>query len=453
MTRTERQTTFSLASIYVFRMLGLFMILPIFSLSAQNLQYANAGLIGFAMGIYGLSQAFLQIPFGMVSDRIGRKPVILFGLILFILGSVIAAEAQSIYGIIIGRAIQGAGAIGSTLIALLADNIAVENRLKAMSTIGMSIGFSFMIALILGPLIHHFFGLAGIFWLTALLAALGIIILFTLVPNPPKFYLHQDSEPVLNQFKKVLLMPELLRLNYGIFSLHAILMALFIALPLYLTAYTGLDENQQWQIYLPVLIAACITMLPLIIVAETKQMIKPIFIIAVLCLSLCALLFHFMPPSRITVALNLWIFFTAFTVLEGILPSLISKIAPIQSKGTAMGIYSSSQFLGIFFGGSLGGILLHRLGMNGIFVFCSAMGAVWLLFALTMQKPAYLSSKIVNLAATNLTRIPALQASLLAVKGVKEALISVEERAAYLKIDKKQFIESELSEVLAAAES
>ncbi len=392
MTTLERRATFSLASIYAFRMLGLFMILPIFSLYTAHLQYANATRIGLALGIYGLTQALLQIPFGMSSDRIGRKPVIILGLILFMLGSIIAATSHNIYGIILGRGIQGAGAIGSTLIALLADTTTEKNRLKAMSIIGMTIGFSFVAAMILGPILNNLVGLTGIFWFTALLALCGIIILVTLVPTPKSHLPDADIEPMLSQCKTILSNFELWRLNFGIFALHAMLMALFIVIPLMLIGM-GLSANKQWLIYVPVLMLACLFMLPLVIIAEAKQLLKPIFIAAVGLLVLTQLLLWYLHHNILTTSIILCAFFTAFTLLEACLPSLISKIAPPGGKGTAMGIYSSSQFLGIFFGGTCGGLIVHQFGADSLFLFTSLIGIVWLLLAIPMKQPLYLAMR------------------------------------------------------------
>ena len=324
MSPLERRITLFLASIYGFRMLGLFMILPIFSLYANDFQGATPTLIGLALGVYGLTQAILQIPFGMTSDRLGRKPVIVFGLILFLLGSVIAAESHSIYGIIAGRAMQGAGAIGSALIALLADSTAEEHRLKAMSLIGMTIGFSFIVAMCAGPILDGWIGLSGIFWLIAGFAALGILIILAFVPTPKSHPVHRDSEPVFSQFKKILMMPELLRLDFGIFCLHAMLMALFVALPTTLTTHLHFALDQQWKLYVPVLIVACVMMMPFVIVAEAKRLMKPFFVGGIILFVLSQILLGFFHDSVVVIGVILCFFFAAFTFLEASLPSLIS---------------------------------------------------------------------------------------------------------------------------------
>lgn len=444
---SERRTVFAIASIYAFRMLGLFMILPIFSLYAPHFAGANALLIGVALGIYGLTQALLQIPFGMSSDRLGRKPVIFFGLILFAIGSVIAAEAHSIYGIILGRAIQGAGAVGSTLTALVADSTQEENRLKAMSVIGLTIGFSFVFAMVVGPLLNDWVGLSGIFWLTAGLAIAGMLILAWVVPTPANHLLHRDSEAVWSQFAKILTTPELLRLDFGIFAMHAMLTALFIVIPTLLVQKAGLAVDRQWLVYLPVLLLAFVAMLPFIIVAEAKRRMKPVFVGGVLVLTLAQGLLWVNHQSLWYIGFVLFLFFTAFTLLEACLPSLVAKIAPAGSKGTAMGIYSTSQFLGIFAGGSLGGIVLHHWGLNGLFLGCALLGVLWFFLAVTMKKPTHLSSKIIRLATVTAEGAPALRQELLAVLGVKEAVVYPDEGVAYLKVDKRELREDDLMQV------
>jgi MFS family permease len=449
MTPQEQRSTISLASIYAFRMLGLFMILPVFSLYAQQLPHATTTLIGIALGIYGLTQALFQIPFAMWSDKIGRKPVIVFGLILFMIGSIVAALSHTIYGIIIGRALQGAGAVGSTLIALVADTTFEQNRLKAMAIIGMTIGLSFVAAMVLGPILNNLIGLAGIFWLTAGLALGGMIILFTLVPTPKTHILHRDSETVATDFKSILFKAELLRLDFGIFSLHAILMALFLVLPLMLTQDAGLDASHQWMIYLPVLLIATLLMLPFVIIAEAKRLMKPLFVGAIALLIITQLLLGLFQLPLLILCITLCVFFAAFTFLEACLPSLISKIAPAGNKGTAMGIYSSSQFLGIFIGGSVGGLLYHHWGASSIFWFCLVLGGLWLLLAITMKNPPYLSSKIITIGElTTAAEVADLQTKLLAIPGIKDAMVCPEEQVAYLKIDKQQFAEDSLHTVL-----
>lgn len=449
MNSQERKTIFSLCCVYAFRMLGLFMILPVFSLYAEHLKHANIKLVGVALGVYGLTQALLQIPFGTLSDRIGRKPIIITGLILFVIGSIVAALSHSIYGVIAGRALQGAGAIGSTLTALLADNTEDENRVKAMSFIGLTIGVSFMIALIIGPIINEIAGLNGIFWLTALLGCLGIIMVIAIVPTPTDTFLHRDTGTVKAQFKKILSMSELLRLDFGIFAMHATLTALFVVLPLLLMKDTFIQQHGQWFVYLPVLVLSFIAMVPFIIVAEAKRKMKPIFVGAVAVLTLTQVLFFTFSDDPITIFICMFLFFTAFTLLEATLPSLVAKIAPAGSKGTAMGIYSTSQFAGIFVGGMAGGYLFHHYSLQAVFALTFGLGFVWLLIAITMQKPQHLSSKVVSIAhLSDQLKIDGLQANIKSIPGVADVTIYQDEAVAYLKVDKKVFNEEKLQLVL-----
>ncbi|MDA0911100.1 MAG: MFS transporter [Proteobacteria bacterium] len=448
MLKSEKKSTLSIASIYAFRMLGLFIILPIFSLYADKIIDATPTLIGVALGIYGLTQALLQIVLGVLSDKYGRKPVILFGLIVFIIGSVIAAMSHTIYGIIIGRALQGAGAIGSTLTALVADTTKEENRMKAMSVIGMTIGLSFIGAMVLGPILNTWIGLSGIFWLTAFLGAIGIVILIYGVPTPTKIIFHKGSETTPSQIKSVLKRSELLRLNYGIFSLHAMLTALFLAIPVILIDYIGVSIDKQWIIYLPVLFISFFLMVPFIIIAETKNLMKPVFVGAIIILTAMQFLLYEFDHHVIVMSLLLVLYFASFTLLEAALPSLISKMAPISSKGTAMGVYSSAQFFGIFFGGVLGGVIMHHFGIQGIFIFNGLLGVLWIVIAITMQKPKQLSSKLYSMSKTQHIDAKALQQSILNLPGVEEAMVCLEEGAAYLKVDKKVFNEATLKSVL-----
>ncbi|WP_395946820.1 MFS transporter [Caedibacter taeniospiralis] len=447
--QSERKSTLSIAAIYAFRMLGLFIILPIFSLYADKIIDATPALIGIALGVYGLTQALLQIVLGVLSDKYGRKPVIVFGLVIFIIGSIIAAMSHTIYGIIIGRALQGAGAIGSTLTALIADTTKEENRMKAMSVIGMTIGLSFIGAMVLSPILNALVGLSGIFWLTAVLGFIGIVILVYGVPTPTKVIFHRGSETTPRQIKSVLCKPELLRLNYGIFSLHAMLTALFILVPLILINYIGIKSAEQWMVYLPILFISFLLMVPFIILAETKNLMKPIFVGAIVVVTAMQFLLFEFDQHIIVMSILLIFYFASFTFLEAALPSLISKISPISSKGTAMGVYSSAQFLGIFFGGALGGMILHQFGVKGVFVFNGVLGVIWVAIAATMHKPKQLSTRLYGLDKLSAgTDAKALQQKILTLSGVEEAMVCLDECVAYLKVDKKHFDEEKLKAYL-----
>lgn len=444
MSRLEWRAVLSLSGIYMLRMLGLFMILPVFALYATELRGVTPALTGLAIGIYGITQAFLQIPAGLLSDRIGRKPVIIGGLLLFALGSVIAATTDSIYMIIFGRAIQGAGAIAAVVMALVADLTREEHRIKAMALIGMSIGVSFALALILGPVLARWVGVPGIFAVTAVLALLGIGVVAYVVPRPTELRVHRESEAVPAQFGRVLRRPELLRLDFGILMLHCILTATFVVTPLVLRDEAGVAAAAHWKIYLPVLVASVLAMVPFILQAERKGHVKPVFLGAIVMLALVQLGLYLVPVTLVSMVALLWLFFTAFNLLESMLPSLVSRVAPADCRGTAMGFYSSSQFFGAFLGGTIGGWLHGEFGLHSIFI-CSAAGAiVWLLLAAGMSVPAKLASVLYRMNVATPEQLEQRVAQLRALAGVSEVVVVAEEGMAYLKVDRRVFKEANL---------
>ena len=444
MSRNEVRSAVSMAGIYALRMLGLFMILPVFALYAGDLEGATPALAGLAIGIYGLTQALLQIPFGLVSDHIGRKPVIVFGLLVFAAGSVVAATADTMFMVIVGRALQGAGAIAAAIMALTADLIREEHRVKAMAIIGMSIGVAFALAMVLGPVLNTWIGVPGIFWLTAVLAIGGIAVVVLMVPNPAVSCVRRDAETVPAQITSVLRDSQLLRLDLGIFSLHLILTASFVVLPLALRDLAGLPADQHWLLYLPVLVLSLPMAIPFILAAEKYRRMKQVFVgaIAVIALVQAALaLFH---TSVLSIALLLFVFYAAFNLLEAILPSLIAKMAPPDRKGTAMGVYSSSQFFGAFVGGAVGGILHGSYGMGSVFLFCSLVALAWVLFASTMQRPNYLGTRLLRIGPQDPANAQELAQRISAVRGVAEAVVIPEDAVAYLKIDQDSLDEEAL---------
>ncbi len=445
MQRFEIKSTLSLGSIMAFRMLGLFMIYPVFSVYAKQLSEVTPTLIGIALGCYGLTQALLQIPFGLLSDRFGRKRIITIGLIIFAVGSAVAALSDSIYGIILGRTLQGAGAVGSVLLALLADLTCDENRTKAMAGMGLIIGLSFALAMIIGPFLNSLVHLSGIFWVTGLLALTGIALLYGFVPNPPKPIVHADTETIPQQMLNVLKNPELLHLNYGIFALHAILTALFFLIPILLMTQLHLSRNHQTEIYLMTLVTAFFTMIPFIILAEKRRHFKGVFVGAIFVLLLTQLSLMMLPVSLPLIVGILFLFFTAFTLLEASLPSLISKTAPIRNKGTAMGLYSSCQFFGIFLGGALGGWIYSQFQSTGVFIFSSSLAAVWLLLAFGMPSPKYLSTLIIKL---NKPLNTATLNQLSKAPGVAETALNTEEGLLFVKADQRLISVEDLHKLL-----
>jgi len=438
MTPIEKRAAFSLAGIFSLRMMGLFMILPVFALFATDIEGVTPVMIGLAIGIYGLTQALFQIPFGMMSDKFGRKPIIALGLVIFAIGSVVAATADSMMGIIIGRALQGSGAIAAAVMALAADLTREEHRTKAMAVIGMSIGLSFTASLVLGPMLNGVIGVQGIFWLTAILAIGGIFVLKFIVPTPVKSSFHRDAEPVPGYFMNVLKDRQLQRLDYGIASLHVILTSTFIALPFALRDYAGLEVEHHWYVYLPVLLLSLGISIPFIIIAEKKRKIKEVFVAAIGGILIAQLGLVFFYDSLWAICLLLACFFIAFNTLEALLPSLIAKFSPADKKGTAMGVYSTSQFLGAFVGGLLGGAIYGWYDLSGVFFFCTVVAGAWFFVARTMETPRFLANFMLHVGDIPADRVEKLEYDLKQVKGVVEALYVEEEGAAYLKVDNRE---------------
>lgn len=388
MNRQEFRAAGSLAAVFSVRLLGLFMIFPVFEGYARGLSGATPYLIGEALGIYGLTQGLLQIPFGLASDRLGRKVMIVFGLILFAIGSVVAALSDSIAGVIVGRALQGAGAVGSVILALAADLTREEVRTKAMALIGVTIGASFMVALVAGPVTAILIGVAGMFWLMAALAVLGIAITLLVVPTPPTLTVHRDAEAVPALIGAVLRNPELLRFNLGIFVLHAVLTASFLIVPGLLRSTLGIAPRNDWIVYVAVLIVSVAVLVPAIIAAEKHRRMYGVFVGAVGALAVSQIMLYLGADNSLVLLVALIAFFSGFNILEATLPSLISKTARPDAKGTAMGIYSSLQFLGIFTGGVVGGWANQQAGTAGVFAVTVALTLAWLAVAATMKRRA-----------------------------------------------------------------
>jgi MFS family permease len=439
MHRQELRAAASLAAVFSVRLLGLFMVYPVFAIYARGLHGATPYLIGEALGIYGLTQGLLHIPFGLLSDKFGRKRMIAAGLILFGIGSAVAALSSSIGGVIVGRALQGAGAVGSVILALVADLTGEENRTKAMALVGISIGASFMLALVAGPIAAQFIGVGGIFWLMVALALAGIAITAFVVPSPRRLSVHRDAETVPALIGAVLRHGELLRLDLGIFALHAMLTASFLVVPGLLRASLNVSAQNDWVIYLPVLIISVVLMVPAIIVAEKYRRMKGVFVGGVATLLVSQIMLYLGAQNGFVLLAALVVFFSAFNLMEASLPSLITKAAPPDAKGTAMGIYSSAQFLGIFAGGIVGGLAHQHAGAAGIFALTAVLALVWLIAAVTMAQPSYLSTRLIAVADGQLADAEDLAARLRQVSGVAEAVVIAGEKLAYLKVDSKLY--------------
>ena len=383
----ERRALFTLCLLYMTRMLGLFMVLPVLAAYLPAYKAYSLHTLGWALGIYGLTQALLQLPFGLVSDRLGRKPVIIAGLLIFAAGSLIAALADSVYGVIIGRALQGAGAISSTIMALTADVTREQNRSKAMAVLGAGIGLSFAVAMVAGPLLAASYGLSGVFWCTVFMAAVALLLLLTAVPSPRRLT-PSEALPVPALLKQVWQDRQLQRFNLGIFCLHLALTALFVVLPDLLNSVLGLAPAHHGYSYLLVLGSAFVCMVPIMIGGERFGLVKPVFIAAVSLLLLASAALAWLYAQPLALVALLWLFFLGFNLLEALLPSLVSRQVIAGGKGSAMGIYASYQFMGIAAGGVLGGWVASHTGIAGVFVFSAAMLFIWWLAALGMKTPA-----------------------------------------------------------------
>ena len=450
MSSSETRAAGGLAMVFAFRMLGMFMVLPVLATYGMDLTGSTPALIGLAIGAYGLTQAVLQIPFGIISDRIGRRPVIYVGLLIFAAGSVLAANADSIWGVIAGRVLQGAGAISAAVMALLSDLTREQHRTKAMAIIGMSIGLSFAVAMVVGPLLTRAFGLSGLFWATAAMALLGILIVAGIVPKDAGPLQHRESGVAAQALWPTLKHADLLRLDFAILALHAVLMASFVALPLALVEQGGLVKEEHWWVYLTALLIGFFGMVPFIIYGEKKRQMKRVLLGAVSVLLACELYFAFFGSSLRALVLGIVVFFTAFNLLEASLPSLVSKVAPAGGKGTAMGVYSTSQFLGAALGGILGGWLYQHVGLNAVFIGCAVLCAIWLAIAVTMREPPYVTSLRLPLDVAALADVGLVE-RLRATPGVADAVVVVDEAAIYIKVDTQQVDRTSIERLIASA--
>lgn len=448
MSPAELRASIGLAGIFGLRLLGMFIILPVFAIYAEHLPGGrDLTLVGIAMGAYGLTQAILQIPYGWWSDRYGRKPIIYLGLAIFALGSFVAAGASTIYIVILGRILQGAGAISGAVIALSADLTREEHRTKAMAMIGSTIGVAFALSLVASPALNRWIGVPGIFALTGCLALGAIFVVWRVVPRAPDVP-RAPARGNRSEFREVLTDPQLLRLNYGIFSLHAVLMAMFIAVPFSLRE-AGLAVDHHWSVYLPVMLASFVLMLPAVLRAHRPNGLKQAFI-ACVALVLCVQVALAWVPDRVwPLGFVLLAFFTAFNVLEATLPSLISRLAPAHAKGTALGIYSSIQFLGTFVGSAAGGFAYQHWGVSGLALVTTTIVAVWLALAVGMKIPQRLSARTYEVPALDARQAEALVARLRALPGVHEALVIAGERMAYLKVDSTLFDDENVLNLIA----
>ncbi|KPK08012.1 MAG: hypothetical protein AMJ64_04760 [Betaproteobacteria bacterium SG8_39] len=436
MTASELRAGLSLAGVFGLRMLGLFLILPVFAVHARALEGGgNLLLVGIALGAYGLAQAMLQIPFGMASDRWGRKPVIYTGLIVFALGSLLAAFATDIWTAIAGRVLQGAGAISSAVIALAADLTRERHRTKTMALIGAMIGFSFALSLVAAPLLYRWIGMGGLFGATAGLAIVSMWVLRALVPEAPRRVqaVQAGARRVLGQ---CLRHRPLMSLNLGIFVLHLTQMAMFVVLPPRLVD-AGLPLADHWKLYLPVVLASFVLMLPFVVFADRRNRPKPVLVTMIALLVAVQFALGGMHHGLLALAALMGVFFAAFNVLEALIPSLVSRIAPTEARGTAIGVYNTSQTLGLFCGGLLGGALAGRYGAETVYGACALLAALWLVVALRMRTIAERRvNDLADLTFSIASEVdPAgLREALVRVRGVQEVEVSEQERVARLRV-------------------
>lgn len=444
MTGAEKRAIAGLAGIFGLRMFGLFLLLPVLAIYAGGLPGSTPLLVGITMGAYGLSQAVLQIPFGWWSDRLGRKRVITAGLLIFALGSVLAALGDHVITVMLGRFLQGAGAISAAVLALTADLTREENRHKAMAVLGMVIGAVFMLSLVVAPPLERVIGVKGLFWITAILAPLAVVVLLRFVPTPARSVTHHDVETTPEYLKRVLRDHHLLRLDFGIFMLHAVLVAIFVAVPVTLSEGRGIEVGEHWKIYLSVLIGSLPVMIPLVLLAGRGTRVFQVLPVAV-GLVLAAQLAMLLDTGYWGLVVALWLFFCGFNTLEALLPSLVSRIAPAAGKGTAIGVYNTWQFLGVFVGGTAGGWLHGAYGLEGVAVMCAAGLALWLLLTVTGSRPALFESRLLRIPEVSAAGARGLSDELARVPGVLEATVVAEEGVAYVKIDSTRLDEDRLA--------
>ena len=446
-TSLERRAAASLSLVYVTRMMGLFLLLPVMSIVGQDLSGATPLLVGFALGVYGLFQALLQIPFGLLSDRYGRKPLIYIGLTMLIIGSLVAAASDSIWGVIIGRALQGAGAISAAVIALAADLTRDDQRTKMMAVIGASIGLSFILSIMLGPLLMTSVGLSGIFIFIAVLGLAGLLLVRFLVPDPPAIELNRDVSVVVGELRRLLKHPQLLRLDIGILVLHFLITATFVCVPLGFVERSIAPED-HWQVYLVACMLSLLIVVPLVGFGESRLGVRRVMTISIVGLALSEFLIGTVNDAWWLVVGSLVVFFGFLNVLESMLPSLVSRIAPAASRGSAMGVYSTSQFFGAFLGGIFGGWVQGAFGLSVTHFLIGILCLGWLLVIRGMQEPQRLTSFRATLPVDVALQGGALEARISQLQGVAEVSLLEPERFIYLKINKKEFDENELHALL-----
>ncbi|MDO4641001.1 MAG: MFS transporter [Neisseria sp.] len=448
----EWRASTSMAWVYALRMLGMFLVLPVLALYAYDLPGGgNKVQVGLAMGIYGLTQALWQLPLGIASDRFGRKKVIYFGLILFASGSFLAAYAHSLPVLIAARALQGAGAVSAAVTALVADLTREEVRTRAMAMIGLSIGLTFSFSMVLSPVLTRYIGVPGLFILMGVLTLSSIGIVAWMTPDPNRSKLHEDAETQPARISEVLKDRQLLRLNFGIFALQTGLMALFTTLPFALTRL-GLDKIQHWKVYLPATVIGLILMVPAIIIGETRNKLKHVFLLGIGLIAAAQVGLMFGLNSLWLIGTWLVVYFIGFNILEASLPSLVSKIAPGELKGTAMGVYNTLQSMALFVGGTLGGWIFQHFGHNGVFLFCTALMLLWLVIAWLAPPPKPVKNITQPIGKSWYNRHEDLQAALQQVAGIERISFSKDGETIFIKALQKGFDEAGAKKIISGVD-
>jgi MFS family permease len=449
MTPPERTAVFALASIFSLRMFGLFMLLPVLAIYTSGLPGATPFLTGLALGIYGLTQAMFQIPFGMVSDRIDRKLVITAGLMVFAAGSAVAALSDSILWLIVGRAVQGSGAVSAVILALTADLTQSQNRTGAMAIIGITIGATFILSLMLAPVLQHAIGIDGMFWTISGLSLVAIVVLFKVVPEAHSSRHANEYSTATVQIRGILRTRGMGQLFCGIFVSHMVLTALFLVLPAAFAHKSGLGLSQHWKLYLPVLVVSVIGMVPFVVAASNRARITWTYRTAILLMGV--VMFNLVAGNTLSLTgLLIWVtlFFVAFNALESLLPSLVTQIAPANNKGTAIGIYNTCLFTGVFIGGTVGGAISGHYGMSGVIVFCSAAVFVWLLIACLSSGFKLTSSRIVKIGILNGSQRSELIARIGQLKGIEEVKVYSGGSEAFLEVDDSLYDSTALDKII-----
>jgi len=448
---TEKRTAISLSLVFALRMLGLFMIMPVFAIYGQNLIGYSPMWVGLAIGAYGLTQALLQIPAGMLSDKFGRRPIIYIGLSIFAIGSLVAAYSDTIYGVTAGRALQGGGAIASAILALAADVTREQQRSKSMGMIGVSIGMAFAVSMVAGPMLAPLIGLQGLFFITACGALTGIAIVHFMVPHIINKAPRGETVAIPALLGKLAKDPQLLRLNIGIFILHMTLTAMFISLPLQLQSMHLVAEN-HWHLYLPALLLSFLLIIPMIIIAAKKEKNRQFYLFAIILMAISLTVMAFTEKSLTVMFFCVLLYFTAFNFLEASLPAFISMLSPAGAKGSAMGIYSTYQFLGAFFGGILGGVSYKLLGYSGLFIFLASLMLIWFFISRGMHNPSKIRTHTLTATIKDERQATQLTEQLVDLEGALEVVIIIEEQAVYIKANSKQFSLETAKQILVKAE-